>query len=345
MIKVFRLRYRSQNTLDAISKLRTTVNTTLTDSQQSIIKKIKSDNEMLTVRNMSFSEVEEVRVNWAKKENWPGIKNGMFATYQLDPSGFYCLENSKGKLASLSAVTYPSMKTAYLGFFIVPAELRLKRYGSLLFKTVLEHTREQRGILSFGLNCFETMSPMYYKWGFKTIMVDNIWRLTMASNSERSSSKTIKELDTIQETEFQKLVSYDESVFGSQRKAFLQSFIYKPGTTLAVCYQNNSNVQGYAVLSEREPPKPELHNSYRVGPWYADNATIAKELLEKLLIVTDLKQNEQVYLETTENNIKATEIVKALHFQQIAKLDKMFKGAGQSQNFNKVFGYSSLVTG
>ena len=93
---------------------------------------------------------------------------------------------------------------------------------------------------------------------------------------------------------------------------------------MTIISQDSGKINGYGVISEREPAVIEKHKSYKVGPLYADNTEIADTILENILTIA--KPGESVYLETPGNNSAAAPLIKALEFERIGVQFKMFKG-------------------
>lgn len=303
--------------------------------------------KQLLLRTMSLAELAEVRATWIREEGWPGVRHGLGPTYSLDPQGFYLLEKDQEKVASVSVVSYPAIKAAYLGFYVVPKSLRGNGYGDFAFNQAIAHTMLTREITTFGLNCFTTMSPLYKKWGFTTYTVDSIWKFTASTNniySDANAVDTIKSTDSISQDFFKQLVQYDAEVFGADRADFLGNYINKPDT-ITVVYIDNNKIQGYGIISSREPVQEEPHASYRVGPLYAQDGTIAENLLQHLIAATKLNPNESVYLETPGTNPHAAPIITKFGFVEIYKMDKMYKGEPPKHDEKRIFCYNSLATG
>lgn len=296
------------------------------------------------IRNINFDELDALRLTWVKQEGWPTIRNGLPATYSLDQAGFYIMESHGKKIASISVVAYPSIKLAYIGFYIVLPELRGQGYGKLILKKTLEYTEQFRGIESFGLNCIQSMVPMYEKFGFVVKMLDGIWKYTSGAVIQEESTIEIDIVSDVDENFFNNIVDYDAKIFGAKRAEYLYSFMHKPNT-ITVVYQEDGNVQGYGIISERDPTEHDKVGNLRVGPLYAEDQSTAKLLLRKLMQSINLKKDQAIFLETPGNNPKAAKLVQELGFEKIMDFPKMYKGQEPKQAFKQMFAYSSLVTG
>jgi ribosomal protein S18 acetylase RimI-like enzyme len=306
----------------------------------------KDENNALQIRNMSLEELVETRINFLIPAGWPGIKYTLAATYATDQNGFYLLEKDGKKIASIAVAAYPEINFAYIGFYVVIPPLRHQGYGKLLISKTIEYTATKRNITCFGLNCIDSLIPMYQKHGFKTATTDYFWKYTQpqhakATNSTTNTNIKITELSNI-DTILQDLVAFDASVFGTERLEFLRNFLTKPNT-LTIIAQDNGKIQGYGVISEREPAVFEEHKSYKIAPLYANNNDIANCLLEHLLAIA--KPNESIYLETPGNNIAAKQMPEDFGFEKIGSQAKMFKGSKPKFDATKIFCYSSIAIG
>lgn len=297
----------------------------------------------LSIRTMSLPELVATRENWLVPEGWSGIKNVLSATYANDPEGFYLLEKDGDKIASISVVTYPEINFAYIGFYLVIRPMRGQGYGKFLISKTMEYTAANRGVTAFGLNCVEVAVPMYQKYGFQVVTTDKFWKFTKSDSSLKYSiGGNILKINTLDSELLADLIKYDASILKAHRKEFLPNFLFKPGT-MTIISQSNGVIDGYGVISVRDPVTPEPFTSYKIGPLYADNADIAYAVLWQLLSI--LNVNESVYLETPGNNNAAAELVQSLGFIETGFQPKMFKGQVPEFDVARMFCYSSIAIG
>lgn len=307
----------------------------------------ENSQESIRIRAMSLTELVETRTNWLVPEGWPGIKYTLAATIANDPDGFYFLEKDGQKIASISVVTYPEINFAYIGFYLVEKHFRGKGYGKFLINKAMEYAATSRSITSFGLNCVESAVPMYQKYGFKIATVDEFWKYTVAAeyataNHPNNTATEVIELSIIDDNLFADLIEFDASIFGAHRADFLSNFLSKP-STITIISQENGRIQGYGVISEREPAIAEAHRSYKLGPLYANITEIADALLEQLIAIA--KPEESIFLETPGNNTAAAAVIKQLGFEKIGVQPKMFKGMVPNFDVQRMFCYSSIAIG
>lgn len=289
---------------------------------------------------MTQAELDATRLEWARAEGWPSVKYGMPAVFSIDPNGFYKLTRSNEKVATLSAVCYLELNFAYLGFFIVPKHLRGRHYGHHLLQSVLTHSQSQRGIDNYALSCMADLAPLYEKHGFVTESEDTIWRCT---NSDSSNEMTTPHRPLSNDA-LEQIIAYDRQVFAAQRADYLRHYLCKPNTETMIAVDDQQNIIGFGVISEREPATPEPNISHRIGPVYADNPETAQAILSALVQCT--KPNETIFMETHGHNSNAAQVAKAAGFTSILKLNHMIKGKQPPAiDLAKIYCCASLVTG
>lgn len=294
----------------------------------------------LTVRNQTFPDVEDTVNTLMRSEGWPGMLHFWPIIFALDPDGYYMLEHNNKKIASISMVSYLKIKFAYVGMYVVEKELRSQGFGKILFEKILEHTTANRGISTIGLNCHEQMCSLYRQWGFETYTTDGIWKLSGYVAPE-NDTKQVYSLDTNTLT---KLFEYDATIFGTNRNEFLNSMINKPNTA-TVFVEDEKQIKGFGIISQRDPAQPEANASYRIGPLYANNEKLAYELLKRLLAAVNLTSDQNVFLEAPDNNSHAAVILSQLGFKRLTSMNKMYLGPPPKFIESKIFGYTSLAFG
>ena len=91
----------------------------------------------LNVRTMRPDEIA-IAVDWAAGEGWnPGLADAAcFAT--VDADGFFIGELDGAPAAMVSCVNYDA-SFAFLGFYMVRADLRGRGYGLRLWKRAVAH--------------------------------------------------------------------------------------------------------------------------------------------------------------------------------------------------------------
>src|SRR5512138_799328 len=117
--------------------------------------------DALTIRTMRPDEIS-IAVDWAADEGWnPGLADAAcFAS--VDPEGFFIGERSGAPAATVSCVNYDE-RFAFLGFYIVRADLRGKGYGLRIWDVAIAHA----GSRVIGLDGVTAQQENYRKSGFQ----------------------------------------------------------------------------------------------------------------------------------------------------------------------------------
>lgn len=293
----------------------------------------------LTIRNMTLAEVVAARQQLLIPEGWPGIKYTLGASYATDPNGFYLLEKGNIPIGSISVVTYPGLQHAFIGFFAIEKDLRGNGLGTLLLQKTMEYTKQHRGITSFGLNCVPNAIAYYAQHGFTEKVVDEFWKYTATENVQYTSSAASNAGFSPQD--LAALIEFDTNVLGSNREPYLQNFLFKP-QTITVIDQQNGAIQGYGVMSEREPAIPEPNKSYKIGPLYAQDSASAQTILQQLL--SHVQPHETAFLDVSSNNAAAISLQK-LGLQKFFAQAKMYTGDLPATKAAQIYGYSSIAIG
>src|SRR5258705_10063353 len=118
----------------------------------------KSD---LSIRTMRPDEIS-IAVDWAAAEGWnPGLADdACFAA--ADPEGFFIGELEGAPAATISCVNYGT-SFAFLGFYIVRADLRGRGYGLRIWNAAIAHA----GPRVIGLDGVVAQQENYRKSGFQ----------------------------------------------------------------------------------------------------------------------------------------------------------------------------------
>ena len=110
-----------------------------------------------TIRTMRPDEIS-LAVDWAAAEGWnPGLADAAcFAS--VDPEGFFIAELDGTPAATVSCVNYDA-SFAFLGFYIVRADLRGKGYGLRIWNAAIAHA----GARVIGLDGVTAQQENYQK--------------------------------------------------------------------------------------------------------------------------------------------------------------------------------------
>lgn len=315
----------------------------LVDSK--VFKKLDDD---LTVAYMNADDIHYVMSTWVLELNWTPTQYGVEPFAEMDKKGYYMLFKNGEPIASLAAVTYPELRVAYLGLYIVNNQYLGKKYSKILWDAVIPELNGQG--YNLGLNASPWVVPanveFYNKLGFHQIGLDEVWRLEKGNDKELEFElPEHAEIVPFTPEYQQQLVEYDAHVFGQERAKFIFDWATKP-ETLSYVYLQNDKVAGFVVASARVvgTAKEGEPTGYRMGPLYADDKNIAKALLAT--VIKHSLNNRPLMLDVPANNIEGLKtLLTEAGFALFFKSAKMYTKpeAVVSRQDEKVFGITSLT--
>ncbi len=277
----------------------------------------------LTIRTMHPAEVA-IAVNWAKQEGWnPGL-NDAELFYQADPNGFFAGEIDGELVAVGSAVVYDN-NFAFCGLYIVAPEHRGKGYGLELTKHRLNYCANR----NIGIDGVLENVEIYQRIGYVPYYQNKRYQFIASAIPFDTSS--IKDMSV---DDMSQILAYDRQCFPAVRNNFLKAWLTQ-SSGKSVLFKTNNKVQGYAV-------RRQCNEGYKIGPLFADNIEIAKQLLNALQ--ADIA-GESVLLDVPENNSDAVHLAESLGMKVVFATARMYqKGLPDICN-EKIFGITTFELG
>ena len=265
---------------------------------------------------------------WADAEGWnPGPKDAevFFAT---DPEGYYGYYHNDELIAGGSIVSYDG-SFGFMGLFIVKPEYRSAGIGKQLWHqrrdTLLSRLNEDAAI---GMDGVIAMQPFYNRGGFEIAFRDERYVRTGAA------FEVHKNITPITQNHLDHVLAYDAVCFVFPRPQFMQPWLFLPGNK-TFKYTDDKTIQGIAVVRK-------LISGYKIGPLFADNATIAEELYKACL---NAVQGEQLFIDIPVCNAAAVEMVNEYEAEYVFECARMYYGTPPKVDMNKTFGITSFELG
>ncbi len=265
-----------------------------------------------------------IAVDWAKKEGWnPGI-NDAELFYQADPNGFFIAEVDDEIVGVGSAVAYDD-KFAFCGLYIVAPEHRNKGYGLELTKYRLNYCANR----NVGIDGVLENVEIYKRIGYVPYYQNKRYQFEATVQSYNSAC-----IQTVNNDNIEQALSYDKQCFAAPRDNFLKAWlVQKHGKSLI--FLQDGQVQGYAV-------RRKCFEGYKIGPLFADNVNVAKQLL--IALQEDIS-GEMVVLDVPGNNCDAVSLAESLKMDVIFATARMYqKGLPDICN-EKIFGITTFELG
>lgn len=277
----------------------------------------------LRIRPMRHDEIA-IAVDWAAAEGWnPGIADAAcFAT--VDPKGFLIGELEGETAATISCVNY-NASFAFLGFYIVRADLRGRGFGLRIWNAAIAHA----GSRVIGLDGVVAQQQNYRKSGFELAYANIRYGGTVASpEAPRAGVVALGEIPLAD------VEAYDATVFPAQRPAFLRAWIGAPGH-VGRAVVRDGRLAGWGVI------RPCLRGR-KIGPLVADDRATAEIVLSALLSGVG---GGQIFLDVPGINRDAVALAQDLGLAPVFETARMYTGAIPQLRLERIFGVTSFELG
>jgi ribosomal protein S18 acetylase RimI-like enzyme len=270
----------------------------------------------------------EVLVSWAKGEGWNPGKHDFEVFWQTDPNGFYGFFIDNQLIAGGALVSYQA-QYGFMGLFIVRPDYRGKGIGRKLWylrRDLLQSRLAPNATI--GMDGVLQMQPFYEQGGFKMAHGDKRYECYGKTCSVHHNISELQEVDREQ------IKNYDRECFGYTRDIFLKYWLALP-MSHQFKYAQNNEILGFAVIRE-------VDQGFKIGPLFADNYEIARELYKACL---NQAQGQPVYLDVPTINQDAIKLVTEFDAECMFECARMYFGGVPNIPIHKVFGITTLELG
>lgn len=262
-------------------------------------------------------------IEWAAAEGWnPGVDD-VERFVSADPDAFLATEIDGEIAGTISCALYGDAY-AFIGFYIVRADLRGRGIGTELFERALARAGDR----AIGLDGVLEQQPVYASLDFDLAHRNERW-------SGIGGGTAPDALVALDEIEYDELAAYDRAIFGAPRDAFLHAWIARDrGHALA--YVDDGRLRGYAVLRA-------CREGAKVGPLFADNPVVAAELLVGMRAAAG--DGTPVFLDVPHANPAAVEIAAASLDAPVFETARMYRNGRPPEEIARVFGVTTFELG
>ena len=277
----------------------------------------------LHIRPMRPDEIP-IAVDWAAAEGWnPGLADAAcFAT--VDPHGFLIGELEGETAATVSCVNYDA-SFAFLGFYIVRADLRGRGFGLQIWNAAIAHA----GSRVIGLDGVVAQQQNYRKSGFELAYANIRYGGTVAAPETPLPGGV-----ALNEIPLADVEAYDASVFPAPRTAFLRAWIGAPGH-VGRAVLRDGRLAGWGVI------RP-CRKGRKIGPLVADDRAAAEIVLSALLAGAG---GGEIFLDVPGINRDAVALAQDLGLTPVFETARMYTGAIPPLRLERIFGVTSFELG
>jgi GNAT superfamily N-acetyltransferase len=263
-------------------------------------------------------------VEWAAAEGWnPGLDDAE-RFHAAAPDAFIGAEHDGEVGGTVSCALY-GPHYAFIGFYIVRADLRGRGIGTELFDRALARAGER----VVGLDGVLEQQPVYASLGFELAHRNERWSGT--GGGERPDN-----LVDIGDVAFDALMAYDAAIFGAPRERFLRTWIDREPDHALASVRGDGELAGYAVL------RP-CREGMKIGPLFADDADNADTLLSGMRAAAGAET--PVFLDVPHANPAALELATGQLDAPVFETARMYRGGRPPEDLSRVFGVSSFELG
>ncbi|HVJ34359.1 MAG TPA: GNAT family N-acetyltransferase [Terriglobia bacterium] len=276
---------------------------------------------------MTRTEADTLGV-WAAEEGWnPGLAD-IDVAWGFDPEAFIALRKEGALAGGATIITYGDA-AGFLGLFIMRRDLRGQGLGRILWQELLRRQQARlKPAAPIGLDGVFDMAPFYAADGFQMLYRDLRYEGT-ASGIADAAAVPLGEIGR------DELDAYDAAVSGIARAGFMHRWLAVPGGKGFAFRQSNGSLAGYGFA------RP-CRSGYKIGPLYADDATVAARLLETLLAAI---AGAPVALDVPEPNAAALALVEKRGWRQSFGCARMARGTASTSETGRIFGVTSFEFG
>jgi GNAT superfamily N-acetyltransferase len=269
-----------------------------------------------------------IAVDWAAAEGWnPGLADdACFAT--VDPQGFLVGEIEGETAATVSCVNY-SASFAFLGFYIVRADLRGRGYGLRIWNAAIAHA----GPRVIGLDGVAAQQQNYRKSGFELAYANIRYGGTVAA-PEAPRAQVNAQVIALSEIPLADVEAYDATLFPAPRPAFLRAWIGAPGH-VGRAVMRDGRLAGWGVIRPSRKGR-------KIGPLVADDRAAAEVVLSALLAGAG---SGEIFLDVPGINHDAVALAQDLGLAPVFESARMYTGAIPPLRLERIFGVTSFELG
>ena len=274
------------------------------------------------IRTMRPDEIA-LAADWAAAEGWnPGLADAAcFAT--IDPGGFLIGELDGAPAATISCVNYDG-RFAFLGFYIVRADLRGSGYGLRIWNAAIAHASDR----VIGLDGVVAQQENYKKSGFQLAYANIRYGGTVAAPAVPPG------IIALGDVPFAMLEASDAAVFPAPRPAFLRAWIGAPGH-IGCALMHEGRLAGWGVI------RP-CRQGRKVGPLVADSSAAAEAVLSALLAQAG---GGEIFLDVPGVNGEAVALAQSLGLAPVFETARMYTGGIPQLRLERVFGVTTFELG
>lgn len=279
--------------------------------------------EAYQIRRMTPDDVP-LAIEWARREGWnPGLHDAK-TFYQADPNGFFIGELNGEAVAVGCAIVYDDA-FAFCGLYIVAPHHRGNGYGFALTEARLAYCGDR----NIGIDGVLENVAIYKRIGYRKYYENARYQFTAGEAPVRPA--TIAAIDTV---DAKALNQYDRHCFPAARETFLNTWTHQPDA-LSLAWIEHGQLKGYAV-------RRRCHEGHKIAPLFADNPSIAEQLL---LACQEGVRGQNLIVDMPETNDAALKMAASYNMERTFATARMYQKGLPELAYDKIFGITTFELG
>jgi hypothetical protein len=273
-----------------------------------------------TIRTMRADEIS-LAIDWAAAEGWNPGRADASCFASVDADGFLIGELDGAPAATVSCVNYDA-RFAFLGFYIVRADLRGNGYGLRIWDAAIAHA----GTRVIGLDGVTAQQENYRKSGFQLAYANVRYGGTVAPPAAPRA-----DIIALNEVPFAVVEADDATVFPARRSAFLRAWIGSPGHA-GCALMREGKLAAWGVI------RP-CRAGFKIGPLVADDRAGAEAVLSALIAKVG---GGEIFLDAPGINREAVALAQDFGLAPVFETARMYTGAIPPLRLERVFGVTTF---
>jgi hypothetical protein len=288
--------------------------------------------EHFRIRTLGPHEIA-LALDWAAAEGWnPGLADATcFAT--VDLAGFLVGELDGAPAATVSVVNYDD-RFAFLGFYIVRADLRGRGYGWRIWQAGMAHA----GARSVGLDGVVTQQENYKKSGFvlayRNVRYGGVIAGPPSLSPQPARDAATRGTMSLADIPFAAIAADDALVFPASRLALLRAWIDAPDH-IGRAIMHDGRLAAWGVI------RP-CRRGFKIAPLVADDHATAEMLFSALVAAVG---GGEIFIDVPEPNAAAVALARAVGLAPVFETARMYNGAIRPIRLERIFGVTSFELG
>jgi GNAT superfamily N-acetyltransferase len=227
-------------------------------------------------------------------------------------AGCFVAELAGQVCGTATTITFEN-RFAWVGMVLVDPSYRGRGIGTSLLEQTIEYL-DELGIPCIKLDATPQGKPLYEKLGFLPEYEIERWTLRRVAVQAAGTSEASRFPDFAPSL-LEDIFKTDREFFGANRTSLLKS-LHRQAPALTAGIASKGKLQGYTFGRKGS-------FADHLGPWMANDAAVARTLLERFLISST---RDVLIVDWLKSNMVAGQVLRSFGFSYTRPLTRMYRG-------------------